>query len=60
MNRLENSALPKIAAKIECRMKSTRFPGKVMLQSCGKPMLEHMLERLSRVKKLDEIVLLCL
>lgn len=46
----------KIAAIIECRMTSTRLPGKVMLMSCGKTMLEHLAERLSRVTAIDEII----
>jgi spore coat polysaccharide biosynthesis protein SpsF len=46
----------RIIATVECRMTSTRLPGKVMLKSCGKPMLQHIVERLSRVKKIDEIV----
>jgi len=45
----------KIIATIECRMTSSRLPGKVMMQSCGKPMLQHLVERISRVKKIDEI-----
>ena len=45
----------KIVATIECRMTSSRLPGKVMLRSCGKPMLEHIVERLRRVEKIDEI-----
>ena len=52
----EDMSSPKIVATIECRMNSTRLPGKVMLESCGKPMLQHIAERLSRVKKIDEIV----
>ena len=55
MNRPENPASHKIAAIIECRMRSIRLPGKVMLKSYGKPMLEHMVERLSCVKKIDAL-----
>ena len=46
----------KIIATIECRMTSTRLPGKVMMKSCGKPILQHLVERLSRVKELDAIL----
>lgn len=45
----------RIIATVECRMTSSRLPGKVMLSSCGKPMLEHIVERLRRVPQLDGI-----
>lgn len=47
----------KIAAVIEARMTSTRLPGKVLLPANGKPLLQHLVERLKRVKSLDRIVL---
>ena len=37
-------------------MSSTRLPGKVLLPAAGKPLLEHLVERLSRVRYLNEIV----
>jgi spore coat polysaccharide biosynthesis protein SpsF len=42
---------------IEARMTSSRLPGKVLLEAAGKPLLEHMIERLRRVQALDEIVI---
>ena len=42
---------------IEARMTSSRLPGKVLLEAAGKPLLEHMVERLRRVDALDEIVI---
>jgi spore coat polysaccharide biosynthesis protein SpsF len=42
---------------IEARMTSSRLPGKVLLEAAGKPLLEHMIERLRRVRALDEIVI---
>ncbi len=33
---------------IQARMNSTRFPGKVLAPLCGKPLLAHLLERISR------------
>ena len=47
----------KIIAIIEARMTSSRLPGKVLLQSAGKPMLEHLVNRLRVVPSLDGIVL---
>ena len=47
----------KIIATIEARMTSTRLPGKVLLQAAGKPMLEHLVNRLRAVPSLNGIVL---
>lgn len=47
----------KIVGTVECRMTSSRLPGKVLMEVCGKPMLELLVERLSRVDQIDEIVL---
>ena len=47
----------KIVATIEARMTSSRLPGKVLMKAAGKPMLEHLVNRLKSVKSLDEIVL---
>lgn len=47
----------RIVSTIEARMTSTRLPGKVMLEAAGKPMLEHIVERLKLVKSIDEIVI---
>jgi len=46
-----------VVATIECRMTSSRLPGKVMMESCGIPMLAHMVERVRRVERLDDLVL---
>jgi spore coat polysaccharide biosynthesis protein SpsF (cytidylyltransferase family) len=43
-------------AIIQARMTSTRLPGKVMADLCGKPALEHMIERVRRAELLDDIV----
>jgi len=37
-------------------MTSSRLPGKVLLQACGIPMLELMIERVRRIEYIDEIV----
>ena len=47
----------KIVATIEARMTSSRLPGKVLLPVLGKPMLQHLLERLRAVPSLNDIVL---
>lgn len=49
--------MKKITATVQCRMTSTRLPGKILLQACGKTMLELMIERLKRIPSLDEIVI---
>ena len=41
----------------QARMTSTRLPGKVMKIVCGKPLLEHFINRLKRVKFADQIVI---
>jgi len=38
----------KIVAIIQARMASSRLPEKVMMDIAGKPMLEHIIERLKR------------
>ena len=47
----------KTVAIIQARMGSTRLPGKVMKDLCGKPVLEHVIRRVSRMKEIDEIVI---
>lgn len=46
----------KIVATIEARMSSSRLPGKVLLPALGRPMLEHLTDRLKAVPSIDEIV----
>ncbi len=47
----------KVFAIVECRMTSSRLPGKVLLESCGKPLLELLVERLRKVRNLDGVLL---
>lgn len=47
----------KIVATVEGRMTSSRLPGKILMEACGKPMLQLLTERLKKVEKIDEIVL---
>ena len=46
----------KVVAVVQARMGSSRLPGKVMKTICDKPVIELMLERLSKSKLIDEIV----
>lgn len=46
----------KVIATIEARMTSSRLPGKVLMKSCGKPMLELMIERVRRSRLIDDVV----
>lgn len=46
----------RICAIIQARLGSTRFPRKVLADLCGKPMLAHIVERVSRAKRLDGII----
>lgn len=47
----------KVGAIIQARMGSTRLSGKVMMKIKGKTVLEHVIERVSQSKTIDEIVI---
>jgi glutamate-1-semialdehyde 2,1-aminomutase len=47
----------KVVAIVQARMGSTRLPNKVMKPLMGVPMIELLLERLSKSKQIDQIVL---
>lgn len=44
-------------AIVQARMGSTRLPGKIMMDLSGKPVLQHVIERLRRARQLDDIVI---
>jgi spore coat polysaccharide biosynthesis protein SpsF len=46
----------KIIAIIQARMGSTRLPGKVMMKINGKPILEHVIERVLESKLISDLV----
>lgn len=50
------SARPRVVAVTQARMTSTRLPGKVLMTVQGKPLLEHHLERVRRMRLVDETV----
>ncbi len=47
----------KVVCIIQARTGSTRLPGKVLKKICGKTVLEHDIDRLRRIKNVDEIVI---
>ena len=47
----------KIVACIEARYSSTRFPGKMLADIEGKPLLERVINRVKKSKKINEIVI---
>jgi spore coat polysaccharide biosynthesis protein SpsF len=49
------SATP-VLAVLQARMSSSRLPGKVLLRVCGKPLLQHQLERVARAPGIDKLV----
>ncbi|ABW20044.1 cytidylyltransferase domain-containing protein [Alkaliphilus oremlandii] len=49
--------MSKIVAIIQARMGSTRLPGKIMMDLCGKTVLEHVIIRVKQSKLIDEIVI---
>jgi spore coat polysaccharide biosynthesis protein SpsF len=46
----------RIIGIIQARMASSRFPGKVLQDIAGKPMLYHVVERARRARTLDEVI----
>ena len=45
-----------VAAVIQARMGSSRLPGKTLMRAAGKPLLEHLIDRLRRAERLDRII----
>ena len=57
MNMKDGFFNKRVVAIIEARMTSSRLPGKHMLPANGKPMIEHLINRIKQVLSLDEIVM---
>lgn len=49
----------RVGVVVQSRFASTRFPGKAMVDVAGKPLLAHLLDRLSGVRLADVLVLAC-
>ncbi len=49
--------MTKTVAFIQARMSSSRFPGKILAELGGMPMIQFMLERVKRAKRVDQVVL---
>jgi glutamate-1-semialdehyde 2,1-aminomutase/spore coat polysaccharide biosynthesis protein SpsF len=47
---------PKVVAIIQARMSATRFPGKVLADIAGRPMLWHVVNRVRRAHAVDQVV----
>lgn len=47
----------KIVCIIQARMGSSRLPGKVIRDLCGKPMIEHIYDRVKKVKLINEVII---
>jgi spore coat polysaccharide biosynthesis protein SpsF len=48
---------PTVTAIIQARMNSTRLPGKAMMDLAGKPLLQHVFERIKATAGVDRVVL---
>lgn len=47
----------KVICVVQARVGSTRLPGKVLKEICGKSVLQHVIERLGRVKIIDDLII---
>lgn len=52
-----NNKTTKVSVIIQARMGSTRLPGKVLMTICGKPALQHIIERARFAKLINQIIL---
>lgn len=47
---------PKVVASIEARMGASRLPGKMLKDINGKPAITRVIERVKKIKRVDEII----
>lgn len=46
-----------IGGIIQARMGSTRLPGKMLIEIMGKPLIQHVIDRVSQSKRIDKLIL---
>lgn len=51
----EQRGHPRTVIIAQARMGSTRLPGKVMMDICGKPMVDHVIDRAKRSTRADDV-----
>jgi len=56
MTQPESPGRPRIVGVIPARYASTRFPGKALAELCGRPLVQHVVERAGRARLLDEVL----
>lgn len=49
----------RVIAIVQARMGSSRLPGKVLKDICGKPMLWHIVSRIRKAEYVDDVVIAC-
>ncbi|WP_421782406.1 cytidylyltransferase domain-containing protein [Kiloniella litopenaei] len=49
--------MSRVIASIEARMGASRLPGKVLMDIAGRPALGHMVERIRRSQKIDDLII---
>jgi len=49
--------MSEVAAIIQARMGSTRLPGKILIDIMGKPLLQHVIDRVSQSKGTNKLIL---
>jgi 3-deoxy-manno-octulosonate cytidylyltransferase (CMP-KDO synthetase) len=53
----DHAATPKVLAVIPARYASVRFPGKPLVDIHGKPMIQHVWERVKQVAEIQQVVI---
>mgnify|MGYP001608839733 CR=1 FL=1 len=49
----------KAVGVIPARWSSTRLPGKILADICGKPMIQHVWERAKKSRRVQDIIIAC-